>query len=193
MLRETRPSLGPSTRARQSSLTRGGQTSRGEAFVSASRLGKPTQVGGTSTGVGRAGVARLAACHRFAEKSEELRGTREKEGGQGLRPCEETRVPVELVARRVSLQKSAGDVWPRISSANALQKERSGSSERGPSSERESAGETVVKRVERRGSSRVGLTAKAGEDRRKTQGDERSSFSGRSIAKSGDAVAGPGL
>jgi len=33
------------------------------------------------------------------------------------------------------LQKSAGDIWPRISSANALQKERSGSSERGPSSE----------------------------------------------------------
>jgi hypothetical protein len=152
MLRETRPSLGPSTRARQSSLTRGGQTSRGEAFVSASRLGKPTQVGGTSTGVGRAGVARLAACHRFAEKSEELRGTREKEGGQGLRPCEETRVPVELVARRVSLQKSAGDVWPRISSANALQKERSGSSERGPSSERWLAGQTVGSRVGRRGS-----------------------------------------
>jgi len=28
----------------------------------------------------------------------------------------------------VQLQKSVGDVWPRISSANALQKERSGSS-----------------------------------------------------------------
>jgi hypothetical protein len=93
----------------------------------------------------------------------------------------------------VQLQKSLGDVWPRISSANALQKGRSGSSERGPSSERRSADETVGARVERRGSSRVGLTAKTGEDRRKTQGDERSSFSGRSIAKSGEAVAGPGL
>jgi hypothetical protein len=62
----------------------------------------------------------------------------------------------------VQLQKSVGDVWPRISSANALQKERSGSSERGPSSERKSAGETVGERVERRGSSRVGLTAKDG-------------------------------
>jgi hypothetical protein len=41
------------------------------------------------------------------------------------------------------LQKSVGDVWPRISSANALQKERSGSSERGPSSMWISAGETV--------------------------------------------------
>jgi hypothetical protein len=41
------------------------------------------------------------------------------------------------------LQKSVGDVWSRISSANALQKQRPGSSERGPSSERGSAGETV--------------------------------------------------
>jgi len=45
--------------------TRDGQTSRGGAFVSASRLGKPAQAGRTSTGVGWAGVARLAACHRF--------------------------------------------------------------------------------------------------------------------------------
>jgi hypothetical protein len=49
-----------------------------------------------------------------------------------------------------TLQKSVGGVWPRISSANALQKERSGSSERGPSSERRSAGETVGERVERK-------------------------------------------
>jgi hypothetical protein len=41
------------------------------------------------------------------------------------------------------LQKSEGDLWPRISSAHALRKGRSGSSERGPSSERRSAGETV--------------------------------------------------
>jgi hypothetical protein len=47
------------------------------------------------------------------------------------------------------LQKSVGDVWPRISSTTALQKERSGSSERGPSSERKSAGETVGGRVGR--------------------------------------------
>jgi hypothetical protein len=32
-----------------------------------------------------------------------------------------------------------------------------------------------------------------GEDRRKAQGDERSSFSGRNIAKSGAVVVGPGL
>jgi len=34
---------------------------------------------------------------------------------------------------------------------------------------------------------------KTGEDRRKTQGDERSSSSGFLIAKSGAEVAGPGL
>ena len=48
------------------------------------------------------------------------------------------------------LQKSAGDVWPRISSAHALPKERSGSSERGPSAERRSAGQTVDGRAGRR-------------------------------------------
>jgi hypothetical protein len=34
---------------------------------------------------------------------------------------------------------------------------------------------------------------KAGEDRRKTQGDERLSSSGFHIAKSGAGIAGPGL
>jgi len=37
------------------------------------------------------------------------------------------------------------------------------------------------------------LTRFTGEDRDKAQGDERSSSSGRTIAKSGEAVAGPGL
>jgi len=55
-----------------------------------------------------------------------------------------------LVARTSwLLQKSVGGVWSRISSASALQKERSASSERRPSSERRSARETVVKRLER--------------------------------------------
>ena len=61
-----------------------------------------------------------------------------------------------VVARRGSLQKSAGDVWPRISSANALQKERSGSSERGPSAEWRLAGQTVGFRIARRGSRESG-------------------------------------
>jgi len=50
----------------------------------------------------------------------------------------------------VQLQKSVGDVWSQISSAYALQKERTGSSERGPRSARRSAGETVGRHVERK-------------------------------------------
>jgi hypothetical protein len=53
--------------------------------------------------------------------------------------------------------------------------------------------ETVGERVERKVQSRVGLTAKTGEDRRKAQDGERSPSDVRSIAKSGEAVAGPGL
>jgi len=90
------------------------------------------------------------------------RATSEKEGGRGLRPCEDTRARVWLPARRLLLQKSVGDVWLQISSANALQKERSGSSERGPSSERTLAGETVSGCFGRNGDSRVGLTREDG-------------------------------
>jgi hypothetical protein len=155
--RETRPSLGPSTRARQSSLCtlrkRGGG-----ALELASRLGKPAQAGGTSTGASLADVARLATCHSSTQV--EGRGTQEKEGGRGLRPCEDQEPRLGCSHVDVTLQKSVGGVWPRISSANALQKERSGSSERGPSSERRSAGETVGRRVERRARREVGLTAK---------------------------------
>jgi hypothetical protein len=92
-----------------------------------------------------------------------------------------------------TLQKSVGGVWSRIRSAYALQKERSGSSERGPSSERMSAGDTVVRRLERKDEPRVGLTAHDGRGPAKAQGVERSSSSGRNIAKSGVAVVGPGL
>jgi len=58
---------------------------------------------------------------------EEAWQVQEKEGGQGLRPCED-RKSSGLVARTsiVTLQKSSGDAWSRISSANALQKERQG-------------------------------------------------------------------
>jgi hypothetical protein len=67
-------------------------------------------------------------------------------------PARIERARVWLPARRsTQLQKSVGDVWSRISSAYALQKERSGSSERGPSLERESAGDTVGERARRSG------------------------------------------
>jgi hypothetical protein len=93
----------------------------------------------------------------------------------------------------VQLQKSVGDVWPRISSANAHQKVRSGSSEQWSSSERGSAGETVGRRVGRKVRRESASPLVTGEDRRKTQGGGRSSSSGSHIAKSGGGVAGPGL
>jgi hypothetical protein len=168
-----------------------GASPGGEASAAVSRSGKPARAGGTGTGVvvgGRRAARRMAPLPQG-------RGVtcREKEGGRGLRPCENRRARVWLPARQSLLQKSVGDVWPQINSANALQKERSGSSERGPSAERASAGETVVERAGRSGESRVGLTGNTGEDRPKTQGGERSSSSGFHIATSGAGVAGPGL
>jgi len=110
---------------------------------------------------------------------------REKEGDHGLRPCEDQESGSGCPHIDGTLQKSVGDVWSRISSANALQKERSGSSERGPSSERKSAGETVGIIFARKTRRESNSPLKTGEDRRKAQGDERSSSSGSHITKSG--------
>jgi hypothetical protein len=92
----TRPSLGPSTRARRSSLHTAGAIPGGGALEVASRLGKPTQVGGTSTGAITNG--RSAARH-VSEVSQGIApGTEEKDGGRGLPPCED-RKSSGLVAR----------------------------------------------------------------------------------------------
>jgi hypothetical protein len=164
----------------------------GGASESASRLGKPGQLGGTNTGVDS--NVRSAARHASPLPA---RGGRDAEK---KRKEVEASVPARtessgLVARTSieTLQKSVGDVWPRISSANALQKERTGSSERGSSSERRSAGETVGRRVERNARRESTSPVKTGEDRRKAQGGARVPSSGRNIVKSGEAVAGPGL
>jgi len=126
MRKGTRPSLGPSTRARQSSLCSAGASQGGEAFEQASRLGKPGSPGRnqhwgfhewTMCGSPRVtALAREAAWH-----------VEEKEGDQGLRPCEDCKSPGS-VARTLycKLQKSLGDGWSRISSAYALQKGRQG-------------------------------------------------------------------
>ena len=71
----TRPSLGPETRARQSSLSFSSAVQAvGEkcgAAVEISRSGKPAQAGGTGTGVTIVRThARLAACHRFSGNRE---------------------------------------------------------------------------------------------------------------------------
>jgi len=70
----------------------------GGAIASASRLGKPTKVGGTSTGVGRTGGARLAARHSLPQgrgRDASRKGRRSR--SPSLRG---SRVPVRLLARR---------------------------------------------------------------------------------------------
>jgi len=164
----------------------------GEALPLASRLGKLTLVRETITGVSRSERS-AARCGSPLPQGRGVIRQKRKEVEASV-PARNQRVQVGLPARcRKQLQKSVGDVWSRISSANALQKGRSGSSERGPSSERRSAGDTVGRRIGRKVQSQVDLTAKAGEDRHETQGGERSPFSGSRIAKSGECVAGPGL
>jgi len=92
--------------------------------------------------------ARLVARHRLAREGRDVFRKGRRSRPPSLRGSRESRFGCPHV--EVQLQKSVGDVWPRISSAYALQKERTGSSERGPSSKRWSVGETVGSRVERK-------------------------------------------
>jgi hypothetical protein len=137
----TRPSLGPSTRARRSSLCTAGAILGGGAFEVASRLGKPSQEGGTNTGAiatGRSAARRVSPLPQGRG-----RGTKEKEGGRGLRPCEDTKSS-GLVARTSIV---VAEVGRRRLASNKLgkraPKRAAGSSEQGPSSSRSSAGETA--------------------------------------------------
>jgi len=188
---KTRPSLGPSTRARRSSLCTAAQASvvgrsiRHHGWANPRKWEEPALGSSERT---KRGSPRVTLSRKGKD------GTRrDKEGDQGLRPCEDQESGSGCSHVDGTLQKSVGDGWSRISSANALQKERSGSSERGPSSERKSAGETVGGRFERKTRRESDSPLKTGEDRRKAQGGERSSSSGPHIAKSGARVVGPGL
>jgi hypothetical protein len=150
----TRPSLGPSTRACRSSLCTAAQASvvgrstRHHGWANPRKWEKPAL--GSSERTERGSPRVTLSC-----KGEGVT-RREKEGDQGLRPCEDQESGSGCPHIDSTLQKSVGNVWSRISSANALQKERSGSSERGPSSERKSAGETVGCPFERKdGASRA--------------------------------------
>jgi hypothetical protein len=150
----TRPSLGPLTRARRSSLCTAAQASvvgrstRHHGWANPRKWEKPAL--GSSERTERGSPRVTLSC-----KGEGVT-RREKEGDQGLRPCEDQESGSGCPHIDSTLQKSVGNVWSRISSANALQKGRSGSSERGPSSERKSAGETVGCPFERKdGASRA--------------------------------------
>jgi hypothetical protein len=159
------------------------QAAGGEAFDSASRLGKPGQPGTTNTGVetgGRSAARRVPPLLQGRGRGTSRKGRRPR--SPSLRGSQEPGFGCPHVV--MQLQKSVGDVWPRISSANALQKERSGSSERGPSSEHGSAGETVGRRIERKARRESASPVKTRERTgAKTQGGERSSSSGSRIAR----------
>jgi len=77
----TRPSLGPSTRARQSSLCSVSASFGGGAFESASRSGKPAQAGGTGTGAvtdGRSAARRVPPLPQGRERDTSRKGRRSR-------------------------------------------------------------------------------------------------------------------
>jgi hypothetical protein len=98
----TRPSLGPKACARQSWLNAAaGQLAGGQADDVSSRSGKPGQPGGTGTEDMSSRTERSSP-RIDALAREAARCAEEKEGGRGHRPCEETRVAVEVPVRRCS-------------------------------------------------------------------------------------------
>jgi hypothetical protein len=152
---ETRPSLGPSTRARQSSLCTAAQASvvgrRSGIAVGQPRASEKNQHRGCFVG-------RSAARHVPPRPQGRRRGMKEKEEGRGLRPCEDSRARGLVARTSCQLQKSLGDVWSRIRSSKRAPKRAAVSSEQGPSAEQTSAGETVGGGIVRREQSRIGLT-----------------------------------
>jgi hypothetical protein len=94
----TRPSLGPETRARQSSLNSTGESRwrwrESIRYRGRENLRKREE---PAPGPRRSDAARLAARHRFTgQLVKVVRDASEKEGGHGHRPCEETRAPVSV-------------------------------------------------------------------------------------------------
>jgi hypothetical protein len=146
--------------------------------------------GRTSTGATADG--RSAARRRSPHAQAWQRGRKEKEGDHGLPPCEARESRFGCPHVEVQLQKSIGDVWSRIRSANALQKERQGRVNRdlarsGGRWVKPSAG--ASRETKSRGPA---SPLKTGEDRHETQDASRLASSGRHIAKSGAAVVEPG-
>jgi len=137
----TRPSLGPSTRARQSSLCIvRGKTRRWWGATEDIAV-RQTRVTGTNWHRDRR--SGQSATRHASLLSNERRDAEEKEGGRGHRPCEELEswfgcphvdIAVAEVVRRRLVSNKLG-----IRAA----KTAAGSSERGPSSKRTAVGETI--------------------------------------------------
>jgi hypothetical protein len=109
---ETRPSHGPSTRARIPRRSKHGRSNvRGEAPRLDITAGQ-THASGRNQHWGRMGGRRAARRVSPVPRGTQ-RGASDKEGGRGLRPCEETRAPVgvrtsclvaEVSRRRLGLE-----------------------------------------------------------------------------------------
>jgi hypothetical protein len=130
---KTRPSLGPLNSCALIATTHRRRKSFGGGAVAAvSRSGKPTQVGGTGNGV----VTIERSTTRRTEPLPQGRGRFRVRTGRWSWPSSQRGTRARVRARTSksrSLQKSVGGIRSRISSAYALQKGRTGSSERGPS------------------------------------------------------------
>ena len=143
-----------------------GESFGGGAFDLASRLGKLGQPRGTNTGAGTNG--RSAARHVSPLPQGRGRVTRRKgwrsrpPSLRGLKSLGFSCPHVE-----VQLQKSLGDVWPRISSAYALQKERQGRVNGGLARSEGRRVKPSASASSEGNGSRVGLTDETGEDRRR--------------------------
>jgi hypothetical protein len=130
----------------------------------ASRLGKPGQPGGTSTGVGADG--RSAARHVSPLPQGRGRDTKKKRKEvEASVPARAEESRVWLLARRLNVAEVGRRRLVSNKLGKRVPKRTAGSSEQRPSSERGSAGETVGKRVERRARRESTSPLKTGEDR----------------------------
>jgi hypothetical protein len=116
----TRPSLGPSTRARRSSLCTADASLGGGAFESASRLGKPTHVGGTSTGAGtdgRSAARRVPPLPQGRSRGAFRKGRRSRppslRGSEGSGLVARTSIVVAEVGRRRLVSNKLGTRAPK--------------------------------------------------------------------------------
>jgi hypothetical protein len=187
---ETRPSLGPETRARQSSLCIGRKLD-GEALAVASRLGKLAQAGGTNTGVIESGRS-AARCVSSLPQGRQ-HGTSEKEGGRGLRPCEDHEPG--FGCSHVVVCCRSRQAMPGLEYARQTRSKKSGQGRVNRDLALRNLRRVIpplARSAKRRIASSNSL-GNTGEDRNKAQGGERSPSSGCTIAKSGVVVAGPGL
>jgi hypothetical protein len=150
----------------------------GDAFGGASRSGKPVKAGGTGTGAASSRAergsprdtapARERAWHvRKGRRSRppSLRGNESRWFG-----CPHVENAVAEVGKR--------HLGPKYARQTRSRKGRSGSSERGPSTGRASAGETVGERIERSDVEESGAPDKNGSEPAETQGGVRASSSG---------------